>query len=515
MIAICKKERRNVIITFYDVVKAYDRVCMEDMCYSMYKNGVNGKLWRLMRALNIELTAKVNTKAGLTREIQRETGGKQGGKLMVPLFAKMMDNLAEDLIDDPEMGIHVGPSRIPSMLYMDDAMTFAENYQQQEQTLGEVDKFSQKHKLEWGREKCKVMEVGNHKEERDSWMLGDKTIEKCENYKYLGEIINRNGKNDENFNERCKNLKNTVRAIITCRKSDVMKKVAVEAILKLHETETMSAFLYNAETWTINKTEGKLLEKTELYALKKMIGLPQTTPTAGIMLTLGTLFTTVRIDIKRLLYLYKVLHKEEDLWVRTTLLRAKEHNIAWAKDINDLLEKWELEEDWLEISKKAPTEWRREVMAAAEKMNKAKIYEECEVKSRGETRQKTKTKHVINVIEKPEYCRKLDNFIGHHPSISFARALIMGRYGMLSCANNFSNGYGSKYCDVCKVIDDEEHRINWCCKWESVNRYHNDEKVAFCDIYSDDMDKCLVVVNTVLSIWDLANGKNDIRKADK
>ena len=131
-----------------------------------------------------------------------------------------------------------------------------------------------------------------------------------------------------------------------------------------------------------------MLEKTELYALKKMVGLPQTTPTAGIMLTLGTLFTIVRIDIKRLLYLYKVLHKEEDLWVRTTLLREKEHNIGWAKDINELLEKWELEEDWLEISKKAPAEWRREVMAAAEKRNKAKISEECEVKSRGEIRHK-------------------------------------------------------------------------------------------------------------------------------
>ena len=65
-----------------------------------------------------------------------------------------------------------------------------------------------------------------------------------------------------------------------------------------------------------------------------------------------------------------------------------------------------------------------------------------------------------------------------------------------------------------KVIDDGEHRINWCCKWESVNRYHNDVKVTFCDIYSDDMDKCLEVVNAILSIWDLANGKNDIRKAD-
>ena len=514
MISICKKEKRNLIITFYDVVKAYDKVDMQDMCYSMYKNGVDGKLWRLMRAMNVDLTAKVKTKVGLTREIQRETGGKQGGKLMVPLFAKMMDNLAEDLIDEPSMGITIGPSRIPSLLYMDDAMTFAENYQQQQSTLDEVHNFSKKHKLEWGREKCKVMEVGSHKEEKETWRLGDKDIDKCENYKYLGEIINRNGKNDENFKERCNNLKNTVCAITTFCRSDVMKKIAVRAILKLHEAETMAAFLYNAETWTVNKTEGKLLEKTEIYALKRMIGLPQTTPTAGIIMTLGTHFTTVRIDTKRLLYLHKVLQKDYDIWARTTVLTAKELITGWAKEVNELLEKWELEKDWLEISKKTYNAWKGEVMGAAEKINKEKILEECEMKSRGETRQKTKTKHVVDTVNKPGYSRKLDDFVNSYPSIIVTRALIMGRYGMLSCANNFSNGYGMKNCDVCNVIDNEEHRINDCEKWKDVNRYCSNEKIVYSDIFSDDKEKCLNVVDSILSVWDLNNGKNDIRKPE-
>ena len=56
------------------------------------------------------------------------------------------------------------------------------------------------------------MEIGSHKEKRSSWELGGKTIDKCENYKYLGEIINRNGKNDENIKERTGKLRNTVRA---------------------------------------------------------------------------------------------------------------------------------------------------------------------------------------------------------------------------------------------------------------------------------------------------------------
>ena len=86
----------------------------------------------------------------------------------------------------------------------------------------------------------------------------------------------------------------------------------------------------------------------------------------------------------------------------------------------------------------------------------------------------------------------------------------MGRFGMLKCANNFSNAYGTKNCDLCAVVDDENHRINRCPKWGNVNRYHNDGKVAFADIYSGDAEKCLSVVNSILSIWDLRNGKNEV-----
>ena len=105
IIEVAKKEKRNIIITFYDVVKAYDRADTDDMMFSMSRSNVKGKLWKLMRSINQGLTASVNTKAGLSREIKRETGGKQGGKLMVPLFAKMMDNLAEDMNDKQDLGI--------------------------------------------------------------------------------------------------------------------------------------------------------------------------------------------------------------------------------------------------------------------------------------------------------------------------------------------------------------------------------------------------------------------------
>ena len=87
----------------------------------------------------------------------------------------------------------------------------------------------------------------------------------------------------------------------------------------------------------------------------------------------------------------------------------------------------------------------------------------------------------------------------------------MGRYGMLDCANNFSTKYGSKLCSECKVIDDEGHRMNACGKWKDTNFYNSDKKIDYDKVFSDDDKLCMEVVETIILMWDLENGKNQMR----
>ena len=243
-----KKLGKRIIVTYYDVQKAYDRVDVEDLMYVAHMNRVKGKMWRLILSLNEGLTAKVKTKTGVTREIKRMKGGKQGGKLIVPLFAKMIDSLAEDMMEEESMGIRIEQMNIPQLSFVDDVISLAEGYEQQECTLAFINDFAHKHQLEWSEKKTQVMEIGSHKEERTEWMLGKKKIGNCNTYTYLGEVIERNGKNEENLNSRFNKLKSAVRAIMTCAKSDIMRNIEMKVLLKLHEAVTMPTLLYNSET---------------------------------------------------------------------------------------------------------------------------------------------------------------------------------------------------------------------------------------------------------------------------
>ena len=128
------------------------------------------------------------------------------------------------------------------------------------------------------------------------------------------------------------------------------------------------------------------------------------------------------------------------------LVEISEQNIGWAKQVNELLASWSLEQEWQVIQGKTVREWKTEVEYAAELAKKNKILQECETKYRGERKQKTKTKHVESIVNHAQYQRKPDDLLSRNKTLTFARALIMGRYGMLDCASNYSIKYGRKLC---------------------------------------------------------------------
>ena len=177
-----------------------------------------------------------------------------------------------------------------------------------------------------------------------------------------------------------------------------------------------------------------------------------------------------------------------------------------------LLQTWGLEQDWEVIRQKTTIEWKKQVTSAAEKRNIIRLREECETISRGEAKKKTKTIFVLDRLDSSTYTRGPDSFVLCNDYILYTRALIMGRYGMLKCASNFSNGYGTKMCDKCNILDDETHRINQCVKWQETNRSVTGDKIDYNNIFSDDTAKCSEIVTIILSLWDLENGKNEMRR---
>ena len=69
-------------------------------------------------------------------------------------------------------------------------------------SINAINEFAIKHKIRWGREKCKVMRVGKHTKEEYKWTIGEMEIDETDHYKYLGDIVSSDGRNKENIKSR-------------------------------------------------------------------------------------------------------------------------------------------------------------------------------------------------------------------------------------------------------------------------------------------------------------------------
>ena len=172
------------------------------MASIIWDKGLRGKSWRILNNLNTDLTAHIKTRFGKTRNFNMQIGGKQGSRLTGRQFAKMMDILAESLMNE-EKGFKLTQIfRIPVFLWVDDVVSCVEGKEEQKSILNDIDDFAVRHKLEWSGAKCKVMRVGRHKDEPSEWKLGNNYIQETTQYRYLGDVVSNNGKNIENTKSR-------------------------------------------------------------------------------------------------------------------------------------------------------------------------------------------------------------------------------------------------------------------------------------------------------------------------
>ena len=280
----------------------------------------------------------------------------------------------------------------------------------------------------------------------------------------------------------------------------------MKALLKMHNACTVAMLLTNCETWVLNKGEREKLEKIELWALKKLLDVPKTTPTPAIWYVTGSLMTSILIDKRQLLYLKTILDLPEQDNNKKMLFCLQTDDIGWSNQINQKLEEYQLTYSWDEIKGMTFANWKRIVTIATEKKNKERLIDMC-YDNKGEKR---KTKNILRILEDKNYARnpRMDILC---KSRYRSRIQLMSMFGMLDCAKNFKNGYNGHLCNNCGVMDDENHRINFCTKYRGINLCDSLVKFDFRCIYSKNQESIERAIDVVDNLWNLTNGRNEMR----
>ena len=236
--------------------------------------------------------------------------------------------------------------------------------------------------------------------------------------------------------------------------------------------------------------------------MKRLFGLPTTSPNVAVMFSFGLLYITQEIDKKRFIFLHKILNREDNKWALRMMTHLKEQNSGWAKNIVEKLSEYDLTSDWEVIRNMTINQWKEKVRKAVLKKNGEKLLKNCTTESAEGTKINTKTRHIHKKLTNEMYTTAPMKTIVMGDK-QWARTIFLSQNHMLECGKNLKSTRDEN-CSKCHVIDDEKHRLNVCTEWnDKVSTFD------FDDIYSDDCDKVKQIASEIEKKWELrfANGR--------
>ena len=279
--------------------------------------------------------------------------------------------------------------------------------------------------------------------------------------------------------------------------------------MKLHQC-IIPSFLNNAESWSLSVTEEKELDKLGIRILKRLFNLPERTPSPAIIYSFGTLYITQQVDQMKFMYLHKILKREDDHWTKKMLYHLKSLNVGWTKIIQDKLQEYNLEHDWDRIKDLSKTNWKTLVQTAVLNKNKQKLLESCIEQTQDGVKVKTKTAYIHKILENSVYTfQPLSELIISNKIET--KTIILARNGMLTCGRNFKATIPEE-CRECRLVDNEDHRLNKCPQWHETNFVNHDTLIEFTDVFSDKREKLSPIIQRIQQVWELHTGNGAMKK---
>ena len=424
-------------IIFLDVQKAYDKAWL-DAIHALHMN----KNLRMIKRINSNLTARIQTRYGLTRKINIKDSIRQGGVLSVIEYATLIDEIAKEL-KQRNLGLPTKQNfNLDSLLWMDDVCLIHHALDELQKILNVTNHVAKKYHIQFGAAKCKV--VKNGKGKKSALKLNGEILEEVPSYKYLGEIINNKGNLSDQIAEISKKVKGATTRILAEAGNKEFKGIKMRAIWQMVETIIIPILTYACESWKLTKEEKSKLQTIFNDAINTILYLPKGTPTTIILSETGNLPVEHIIIKKQLLQAKRIDEMKDEALIKDA---TKQEQSSWRNMIDEIADEYHVKEI-MGITKK------KTLKTLIQKEIEAKINENLE----NEAEAKTKVKHWrvrrqdAKVGIRPKYMDQLTR--------KQCNAILKTRASMITAKANYKKGQDNNLdCRFCRMEPETQIHI--------------------------------------------------------
>ena len=309
-------------LVFMYVQKAYDKAWLDAIRYALHNNEVTGKNLQMAKKLNSNLTAKIHTRHGLTREIRIRDSIRQGGVLSVIEYATLIDEISKELKEQYLGIVTETGEKVNTLLWMNDVCLTHHDLKTLQWMLNITNHVALKYHIEFGAAKCKTVRIG--KGNKSEIKLNGQTLDKVDTYKYLGELISKKNNSEAHIEAIETKIHAATQNIITETGNKEFRGLKMQGIWQLFDATIVPIMTYRSEGWNLSKKEENELQTIHNRAIKTILALPQGTPTNSLLTETGQLPLKYTMKKKKIMQAHRFENKTDSLVKRTT---NNEHSI--------------------------------------------------------------------------------------------------------------------------------------------------------------------------------------------
>ena len=237
-------------IVFIDAEKCFDKLWLKDCLISLWEKGMNASDVALLYQLNKKAEGCVETPVGITESFVLQEIVKQGTVWGPKMCCAETDDINK-------YGTHkatsLGNVMIDCRVFVDDMASIGSNKIVESFVNIGCKQFEKCKKFSFSIEKSKVMKINKNKSKKevttDKLKITKGGLEESKKYKYLGDIIQEDGKKTEEVESRGIKVKKITEQIMKWTAYESVGDMALELRLMLLEVIIIPITIFNTETW--------------------------------------------------------------------------------------------------------------------------------------------------------------------------------------------------------------------------------------------------------------------------
>lgn len=446
-----------LIIEFLDLRTAFDKMSLKHVLNDLWRCNVRGKIWRTIYNINQRSNISIKTALGHSPEFNIGESLKQGSVLASSLAAMHTDSLSQ-LFSNEGLGVMYGDIRINCLLFQDDIVKIETSTHNLNKANEMITHYQQMNLMEFHQDKSKYIKTS--KDETDI-KLGTFILKETNSYQYLGDIISADGILKDTIEARSKLCTSTVAELNSIIEETVDENILIEAVITYHNSIIIPKLCLNTETWCLNSVELKALESIQNKSLKRMLRLPQGTPSQGLRAELGINSIENVISKRKLLYLHRVLNQPDGNITKRIMLQQMElPEDTWLSDTLNLCRGLYLCDDLKTITDLPKVKWKNLIKGAIER-------DETEKLTKWTANSKKYTSVNLKVTVK--------KYIQYLPP-ALAITMLKTRLGMIELKSNYRSMHKDTKCRKCQSEEETLMHVLKCCRGsEESNTTTSDE----------------------------------------